>query len=300
MARRETIWSLRVYFILSGLVSLLVSAFALREGLQRPVAIAVIIEVISIGFSLAFLYVGFSLAGLLRGSASRIVTLLYASTGWTVSVYLLRFLQGPTPVGLVTLYLVLLVLWFLLKNVRRLAAEAQGVTSEAAPSVNALTKATWIAAGLFILDAFIFNQGVVALCLIFVAVFIFLPRALWVRRRDRHFYEQRLAKAGIYLLTAMAVLGCNALQNRTADRRAIKIGNACLAFHAKYQRYPRDLEELVPAFLPSVPVAKCAMLGHFVYISPPGGGEPELYYYAIPPLGRRFYHLETEAWGYLD
>jgi hypothetical protein len=134
MAMRETVRSLRAYFILSGLASLFFSGSALRVSLQGPVTIASVVDVISIGFSLAFLYVGFSLAGLLRSSAGPIVTLLYASTGWAVFVYLLSLLQGLSPVGLVTLILTLLILWYLLKNVRRLAAEAQVASSGAAPS----------------------------------------------------------------------------------------------------------------------------------------------------------------------
>jgi hypothetical protein len=59
--------------------------------------------------------------------------------------------------------------------------------------MNPLIKTTCIAAGLFVLDAFILNQGVVALCLILVTMFVFLPRALWARRADRRLYEQRLA-----------------------------------------------------------------------------------------------------------
>src|ERR1700682_489143 len=162
--------------------------------------------------------------------------------------------------------------------------------------MNALTRTTWIAVGLFILDAFIMNQGVVALCLILVTVFVFLPRALWVRRGDRHLYEQRLAKAGIYLLAAVAVFGSNALQNRMADRRAIKIGNACLAYHVKHQRYPRRLDELVPTFLPSVPVAKYTLGGNnFFYLSPPAGGEPRVFYEAFPPFGRRFLRLRCSS-----
>ena len=131
---RETVRSLRIYFILSGLANLFVWASALRVGLQSPGTIGVIVEVISIGLSLAFLYVGFSLAGLLRSSAGRIVTLLYISTGWTVFVCLLSLLQGISPVGLVPLILALLILWYLLKNVRRLAAEAQVVSPGGAPS----------------------------------------------------------------------------------------------------------------------------------------------------------------------
>ena len=160
---------------------------------------------------------------------------------------------------------------------------------------NALTKTACVAVALFILDAFMLNQGVVALCLILVTVLVFLPRVLWVRRGDRHLYERRLAKAGIYLMAAIAVFGCNALQNRMADRRAIQIGNACLAFRVKYQRYPRRLDELVPEFFPSVPAAKYTLGGNqFFYFSPPSGKEPMLFYEALPifwtaflPLGNR-------------
>ncbi len=166
---------------------------------------------------------------------------------------------------------------------------------------NALTKTACVAVTLFILDAFMVNQGFVALCLILVTVLVFLPRALWVRPGDRHLYERRLAKAGIYLMAAIAVFGCNALQNRMADRRAIQIGNACVAFRVKYQWYPCRLDELVPEFLPSVPVAKYTLGGNqFFYFSPPSGKEPMLFYEALPPFGRRFYHLAKGGWGYLD
>jgi len=166
---------------------------------------------------------------------------------------------------------------------------------------SALIKTACVAVALFVLDAFVLNQGFVAFCLILVTVFVFLPRALWVRRRDRRLYELRLAKAGIYLMTAIAVFGSNALQNRIADRRAILIGNACLAFHLKHQRYPLRLDELVPEFLPSVPIAKYTIgADHFSYFNPLSGGEPMLYYEALPPFGRRFYHMETGSWGYLD
>ena len=161
----------------------------------------------------------------------------------------------------------------------------------------ALTKTACVAVALFILDAFVLNQGIVALCVIFVTVFVFLPRAVWVPRGDRHLYGRRLAKVGIYVVAAVAIFGSNAQQNRMADRRAIKIGNACLAFRVRYQRYPHSLEELVP----SVPVAKYTLGGdHFSYSNPPSGREPMLYYEALPPFGRRFYHMETGAWGYLD
>ena len=73
---------------------------------------------------------------------------------------------------------------------------------------------------------------------------------------------------------------------------AIAIGNACLAYRAKYHQYPAELKDLVPEFLPSVPVAKWGD-EHFGYsraLDP--DRQPMLYYAAVPPFGRRFYHME--------
>jgi hypothetical protein len=134
MAMRETVRSLRAYFILSGLATLFSYGRALWVNSQGAVSMATVIGVIGIGFSLAFLYVGFSLPGLLRSSAGRIVTLLYVSTGWVLFVFLLGLLEGLAPVAVITLILSLLILWYLLKNVRRLAAEAQGSSAGAVPS----------------------------------------------------------------------------------------------------------------------------------------------------------------------
>lgn len=134
MAMRETVRSLRAYFILSGLLSLVSSVSALRVSLMGPAMIAAIPAAISAVFSVTFLYVGFSLAGLLGTSVGQIITLLYASTGWSVLVFLLSLLQGLDPVRLGVLIFALLILWYLLVNVRRLAAEAQTSSAVVADS----------------------------------------------------------------------------------------------------------------------------------------------------------------------
>jgi hypothetical protein len=161
-------------------------------------------------------------------------------------------------------------------------------------------KTLCVATSIFVLDAVILNQGFVAIILIFLVLFVFFPTALLLRRRNRLKYEQRLIKIVIYVLTGIAVLSSNTLQNRLADSRAIAIGNACLAYHAKYHLYPAELKELVPEFLPSVPVAKWSG-EHFSYSRAlESDHEPMLWYAAVPPFGRRFYHMESGRWGYLD
>jgi len=159
-----------------------------------------------------------------------------------------------------------------------------------------------IAGVLYIVDALVLNQGFFALILVAVAILYFVPATLWVIRTDRSLARLRVSKIGIYLLAAFSILITNNLQNRMADRRAVKLGDACLAYRAKYHHYPKRLKELVPEFMSSVPVAKYSLVGNeiFFYFSRDDDREPMLYYEAVPPFGRRFYHMESRSWGYLD
>jgi len=49
-----------------------------------------------------------------------------------------------------------------------------------------------------------------------------------------------------------------------------------------------------------LPQAKSLSGISFVYSPSLNGGEPMLFYEAVPPFGRRFYHLESRSWGFLD
>jgi hypothetical protein len=119
---RETVGSLRAYFILSGLAGCFT---AYRINLLNAGIGGASVEVITVVFGLTFVYVGFALASLLRSSANRIVTLLYVSAGWSVCAFILSIVGGASIFSVVTLVLSLLIVWYLLKNVRRLAAEVQ-------------------------------------------------------------------------------------------------------------------------------------------------------------------------------
>jgi hypothetical protein len=129
MAMKETVRSLRAYFILSGLASLFIGlpdfAVHLRAGISPATILAAAVGIVGIGLDLAFLYVGFCLPGLLQSSSHRIVMLLYVATGWAVLTSLLGLLNGMKPGIVAFLGISLLILWYLLRNVRRLAAEAQ-------------------------------------------------------------------------------------------------------------------------------------------------------------------------------
>jgi hypothetical protein len=158
-----------------------------------------------------------------------------------------------------------------------------------------------IAAVLYVLDAFVLSLPCFALVLFAVVLFYFLPATLWALRSDRRVARLRATKAGIYLLAAVSTFVTIGLQNRMADRRAVRVGAACLAYRAKYHHYPKNLKALVPEFISSIPVARYELLANDSFFSSrEDDREPMLYYEAIPPFGRRFYHMETSSWGYLD
>lgn len=126
---RETIRSLRAYFILTGLASLFFGSLGvaanLRSAISPATIVAAAIGIVGISLALAFLYVGGCLPALLRSSSHRIILLLYVSTGWAVLSFLLSLLNGVQGVTVFVLVISLLILWYLMRNVRRLAAEAQ-------------------------------------------------------------------------------------------------------------------------------------------------------------------------------
>ena len=159
-----------------------------------------------------------------------------------------------------------------------------------------------IAAVLYVLDAFVLSLPFFALVLFVVVLFYFLPATLWAFHSDRPLARWRGAKAGVCLLAAISILVTLGLQNSMADRRAVKLGDACLAYRAKYHHYPKDLNALVPEFILSVPVARYGLFVNdgFFYYPNENDREPMLWYEALPPFGRRFYHLESRSWGYLD
>ena len=176
----------------------------------------------------------------------------------------------------------------------------------AEPDKNKLRASTLIAvviaAVLYVVDAFVLALPFFALVLFAVVVLSFLPATLWALRSKRRIASLRATKAGIYLLAAISIYVTLGLQNSMADRRAVRLGDACLAYRAKYHHYPKDLAALVPEFIPSVPVARYGLFlnDSFSYSSPQDDREPMLYYEALPPFGRRFYHMESRSWGYLD
>ena len=99
---------------------------------------------------------------------------------------------------------------------------------------------------------------------------------------------------GILFLGVLADVGAHQLRRNRINSRAVKLGDACLEYRAKYNHYPEQLDDLVPEFISSIQPATATFLGEddFNYSSH-DGPEPFIYYECIPPFGHCYYYVES-------
>ena len=163
-----------------------------------------------------------------------------------------------------------------------------------------LRKAALYAAIWFVVDAFFLGQGILS-GLFLLVLFCAIPVvALYSALRKRWpEFRQRMATIGIYATACLAAIGVVYLNNAMAARRAVRLGEACRQFHDKYNRYPGSLQELSPEFIDGVPAAKYTFMNSsFFYLR--SDTNPEIYFVEVPPFARRFYHVKSGDWGFMD
>jgi hypothetical protein len=110
-----------------------------------------------------------------------------------------------------------------------------------------------------------------------------------------------LARILIPVLTLWLVRANDAFQLRVAEANGQRIVAACEEYHAANGRFPENLDELVPKYMNSVPVAKYCLgpWSKFIYVSRTPG-DAMLFWHIVPPHYRKIYRFETRSWSYLD
>jgi hypothetical protein len=109
-----------------------------------------------------------------------------------------------------------------------------------------------------------------------------------------------LVRIGIPVWTLGLVSANNAVQLGVAEANAQRVVAACEQYHTANGRFPKNLDELVPQYMNSVPFAKYCLLqpGRFAYNN--FSGTPKLYWQVVPPYYRIIYDFQTRSWSYLD
>ena len=128
----------------------------------------------------------------------------------------------------------------------------------------------------------VFGFGVGIVCAIVFVILAFAER----QRRSQHFRN-----AAIYALF-VATLTLTSLSARQARRRAIPVISAVNRYRSEHGQYPASLEQLVPAYLPSIPHAGFTHISQdFWYYN----GRPQLYFAGMFH-GVFAYDFPTESW----
>lgn len=174
------------------------------------------------------------------------------------------------------------------------------VTPTAAPSPYGTSPWRWLrpvalCALLLVLD----EQGVFAGLLGIYLLLFYLPRT-WLAARHATYRRERLQRFALYLMAVIGVFVLHHFASTTAKARAESLITAIQAFTHDHDRFPENLDLLVPRYLPSLP-AKARPTwsdpGFFYHADPKA---PTLMYVDFPPFGRRVYHFDSGRWTSLD
>jgi len=128
MVMRETIGSLKAYFILIALIGAAQSAFLLFKS--QGIFIIIIFSLLGLGVSCVYFYIGISFRKLLIQSPKFITTVILISMGLLIASFLLSLLEGLQGSMVLELVIGLLITWYLLRNVKRLSSEEQSIRIE--------------------------------------------------------------------------------------------------------------------------------------------------------------------------
>jgi len=238
--------------------------------------------ILSIQFEDLFVY--FIVAGVALSATG--LALRARKTGRSVPAWVLIAVFFPILIPAIGL------VFMLIRGMRREDADP----SRAKP-VNMYVHAS-IALVLFLIAAVIMDSIGFALLSFFIAV-------VWAATCKRAGYTRkvRLVVIGIYTLMLVMAVGMKSVNYRMSHSNAETIIAACEKYKGKTGEYPAGLKDLVPAYLPKVPVARYTLMsGGFYYYRNrgPSTDSYRLIFVNEAPFGRKVYNSANKGWHGID
>lgn len=180
--------------------------------------------------------------------------------------------------------------------------DAENASAEPIDSANAFQWSRCVShavtvMAIYYIDAIFLTQGALAAIATFVGVIVGLVnlfRGIVSPARWRLLYGPGVGL--LYVLMMAAVVHTIRVGNETAQARADQLVSALKHYRADHGRFPAQLDDLVPRYIPAVPRAKDgAMLGDFVYLY--GAGARGTLWWTRMPFSLRIYDLERGTWS---
>ncbi len=161
-----------------------------------------------------------------------------------------------------------------------------------------ILKNVLFALSLFLIDAFLLNQGIIALVTLVFVLPILIIRVI-LKWKDKVLLKRRFVVIVICSVMVFLIIASNRINNKIALDRASTIISACNQYRIEHGVYPDKLNDLIPKYLDSIPPSKYVVShNQFRYIS--SKDSHSLMFISIPPFGRRYYVLEEKRWGFMD
>ncbi len=154
----------------------------------------------------------------------------------------------------------------------------------------------------YVLDAWVWRLPIVSVVVFLLGMPCFVIAAIvGLFPKFRRSAIRIMVCLGILFLGIVTVFGTFHARIQLTKWRAARLGDACMAYHAKYRRYPESLDALVPEFRSSVPRARHGSFGdgEFFY-SAHDASQPFLYYECRPPFGNCYYYIKSRCWVFRD
>jgi len=175
--------------------------------------------------------------------------------------------------------------------------DKQVAKSKPSPSVK--RSVIW-AAGFYIWDVLIFGLPVIGLGLSFLAFVCYgLCAIVRLAKQERERAHRYAWRGLIYLVTVAAILSSHNLNLKMGASNADRIIDAVETFYRDQNRFPEKLEELVPAYLDSVPRAAVRFNAN-AYRYWQEGDRPQLLWVKVPPYLRAVYDFRSQEWVVFD
>jgi hypothetical protein len=151
------------------------------------------------------------------------------------------------------------------------------------------------AALLFAIDGICLGQFGFAVLLFGWTVLVRIPM-IALAWKDKPLRVFRIKKVALYLLAVVGIMALFMFNRQVGTQRADDLVKAVEAYSAKHGQFPQNLEQVVPDFMSSIPLARYTLASNdFSYRTGPDG-KHVLSWTAMPPLARRSYTFEEKRW----
>ena len=149
------------------------------------------------------------------------------------------------------------------------------------------------AAIVYVVDAWVIGQGGLAMLALLAAIVLGVVSIVRGVSGERRRIAEGFATMGVFLGVLLAVLATVIQHQAMSERRAPAVIEALAKYRDKHGTWPAKLDDLAPAFVPSVPRARYTLLyGRFEYQFRKAD-TPLLMFHAVPPMGRRVFDLSS-------